>query len=108
MTALLHTVTITGTEDNPRIEFACHGTIGAECHSYPDCDCETWDRDHEHPYVQQDECWMKSFFDNAEQGAVDPMPEMLAESDIFVGMSGPITTHFNNEYIEWEFAEVPS
>lgn len=102
----LHTVTITGDEDRPGIEFTCHGDRDAECHSYPDCKCETWIRgDHEHEFVPHDECWMKSYFDNADEGGVAPPPEGLVDDDIKVGASGPITAHFNGEYIEWEFTE---
>lgn len=107
MTEHLHTVDITGDEDSPRIDFTCHGDRTAECHSYPDCKCETWIRgDHEHPFAPHDDCWMKSYFDNADQGGVDPMPEFLAEGDIAIGASGPINAYFNGEYIEWDFSEV--
>ncbi|AEQ21115.1 hypothetical protein E3_1950 [Rhodococcus phage E3] len=99
----LHTVTITGTEDSPKIEFVCHGDRDSDCHSYPDCRCERWDRDdHEHPFVPHDQCWMQAWFD---EGATDPMAETLDECpDLKVGMSGPIESVFLFDYIEWEFA----
>ncbi|WP_280455450.1 hypothetical protein [Nocardia brasiliensis] len=104
----LHFVAITGTADSPKIEFTCRGDRDAECHSFPDRDCEVWTRgDHEHPFVLHEKCWMASFFDNAGWGAIDPMPEMLAESEITPGVAGPISTHFNGEYIEWEFVDGP-
>lgn len=104
MTDHLHTVAITGDEDHPKIEFTCHGDRDAQCHSYPDCKCESWiPGDHEHPFVAHDECWMKSWFDNAEQGAVEPFPENFAECEIKPGMSGPIKTEFHYDYVEWEF-----
>lgn len=100
----LHTVEITGSTDSPKIEFTCHGDRAAECHSYPDCKCETWHRhDPCHPFVAHDKCWMQPFFDNAAWGAIDPLPETFADCDITPGMSGPITTSFNGEYIEWDF-----
>lgn len=103
----LHTVTIAGTEDDPKIEFTCHGDRDAECHNYPDCDCERWTRSgHEHEFVPHDDCWMKTFFDNADDGGVNPQPEYLAEDDITVGMSGPIKTYFDIDgFIEWEFVD---
>ncbi|WP_029923897.1 hypothetical protein [Nocardia otitidiscaviarum] len=106
MTEHLHTATITGTEDRPRIEFRCAGDRTAECHQYPDCRCESWVRgEHEHPFVSHDECWLVSWFDNADDGGVEPMPEYLSEGDITPGMSGPIKTHFTGDYVEWEFIE---
>ncbi|MGW4126386.1 hypothetical protein [Nocardia sp. NPDC004711] len=104
----LHTVTIKAGEPWPSIEFTCHGDRDSECHSYPDCECESWTPgDHEHPFVPHDECWMQAWFANAADGAVDPMPESLADCDITVGMSGPIETSFRGEYVEWEFIEGP-
>ncbi|MFG1794244.1 hypothetical protein [Nocardia sp. NPDC049149] len=102
----LHTVVITGDEDAPQIQFTCHGDRTSECHSYPDCQCETWIRgNHEHPFAPHDDCWMKSFFDNADSGGVAPPPECLADDGVELGASGPIEAHFNGEYIEWEFIE---
>ena len=112
MSEALHTVTITGTPDEPAIEFRCHGDRDSECHRFPDaCACETWfpnddddSKDAEgHPRVVHDHCWMRGHFDHADEGGVDPMPECLAESDIKIGDSGPITAYFNGEFIEWEF-----
>lgn len=112
MTEHLHAVTITGTVDDPEIEFTCHGDRDSECHSYPDCECEVWGNDHAHLFVPHDDCWMRSWFDRAaddpeEYGPIHPMPDQLAEEDCTVGMSGPIRTHFNGEFIEWEFIEQP-
>lgn len=102
----LHWVTITGTAEDPRIEFVCHGDRAAECHSYPDCECEAWIRgEHEHEFVPHNTCWMKPFFDNADDGGVSPTPELLEEEGITVGMSGPIVTHFDEVFIEWEFID---
>lgn len=102
----LHWVKITGDARHPQIEFTCHGDRDAECHSYPHCECETWIRgEHEHEFVPHDTCWMKSFFDNADDGGISPAPELLEEEGITVGMSGPIVTHFEEVFIEWEFIE---
>ncbi|MBF6254441.1 hypothetical protein IU414_06435 [Nocardia farcinica] len=102
----LHTVAITGTEDAPKIKFTCHGGRDAECHQYPDCECETWEPGHEHPFAPHEECWMQSWFDNAAAGAVEPGPEFLADCGIEVGRCGPIKTRSRvPDYIEWEFTE---
>lgn len=104
--SVLHTVTVTGEEDGPRIQFTCHGDRDSECHIFPDCGCETWIRgEHEHPSVPHGLCWMQDWFDN---DSIDPSaqdPTALADCGYRPGMSGPITTHFNGEYIEWEFTE---
>ncbi|MEV0357157.1 hypothetical protein AB0H71_13955 [Nocardia sp. NPDC050697] len=106
MSEHLHWVAITGTEDNPRIEFTCRGGRDAKCHQYPDCKCETWDAEHEHPFVPHDECWMQDWFDNE---GIDPMAEFLYDIEwpgYRVGFSGPITTQSRvPDYIEWRFAE---
>lgn len=98
----LHTVAITGDKEHPRIEFTCNGGTESACHNYPGCDCESWDDDHHHPKVTHELCWMQHWFDNdcispmAEQGALD-------DCEYKVGMSGPITTEFCHDFVEWEF-----
>lgn len=105
----LHTVTIAGAEDSPEIEFTCHGGQHSLCHLYPDCDCESWGADHEHPAVVHDECWLKSWFDmlvtevGRDYGPVCPMPADLGDEGYQVGMSGPIIAYFDGEVVHWEF-----
>ena len=102
----LHTVTITGDEEHPRIEFTCHGGIESACHNYPGCDCESWERvGHPHSIVPHDECWMQGWFDN---DCISPMGEQssLDDCEYKVGMSGPINTEFCHDYVEWEFVPV--
>ena len=94
----VHEVKIT---DDLKIQFTCHSDQHAECRNYPDCQCESWDDDHEHPKVPQPECWMQAWFDN---DGIDPMSENLEDCEYRPGMSGPIKTYFCEEYIEWEFA----
>ncbi|WP_084969438.1 hypothetical protein [Prescottella equi] len=101
MSTHLHTVTITGTDEQPRIEFTCHGDRNSECHSYPDCECESWNRDdHPHPFAPHDECWMQPWFDN---DCTSPMAETIDECEMKVGMSGPIEAEFADDYVEWTF-----
>lgn len=102
----LHTVAITGDEEHPRIEFTCHGGAESACHNYPACDCESWDDDHHHPKVTHLECWMQGWFDN---DCISPMAEDVVMPTVdndhgyTVGMSGPITTIFCHDFVEWEF-----
>lgn len=105
MSEHLHTVRITGPAEHPTLKFTCHGGRDAECHSYPACECPNWGSDHEHPFVPHDECWMQSWFDNADNGGAEPMPEFFAECGIRPGMSGPIKTVFCQDYVEWSFIE---
>lgn len=107
MSEHLHTVTITGDEDNPKIEFTCHGDREAVCHWYPDCDCELYllgsDKDDNgHQFVAHDLCWMKTWFDT---DRLDPSTDSLTENELKPGMTGSIDVNFCDEYIEWEFVD---
>jgi len=112
MTEHLHYVSIAGTTDKPRIEFTCRGGQDAECHRYPDCDCEVYLLGEEvdeagHPFVKHDECWMKSWFDNGSTApcADDPIT-LLDDCGYRPGMSGPINVEsYVPDYVEWEFIE---
>ena len=101
-TKALHTVTITGDEEHPRIEFTCNGGTESDCHNYPGCDCESWDDDHHHPKVTHLTCWMQSWFDN---DCISPMAEKnaLEECGYHVGMGGQVTATYLRDFIEWEF-----
>ncbi|OZC55124.1 hypothetical protein CH289_07805 [Rhodococcus sp. RS1C4] len=99
-----HTVRIT--EDG--LEFTCHCDRNADCHRYPDCECESWDADHEseygHPPAPHDECWMQAWFDNdCVCPNLDCIDDHKGEAEI--GMSGPITAAFCEDYVEWEFTD---
>ncbi len=116
----LHTVTIHGdtiTEDgdtyyeNVRIEFVCAGDETSPCHQYPDCGCEYWDDDHEtdrgpeHAPVPHEKCWMQDWFDN---DAAEPNSERIempfvGDEVLKPGMSGPITTSSELDYVVWKF-----
>lgn len=106
MTDTLHTVEITGNPDDAatwQIKFTCHGDSTAKCHQYPDCDCETWGSEHDHPFAPHEKCWMQDWFDN---DGIDPSTDNLADCDYRAGMFGPITTSsYVPDYIEWHFAE---
>ena len=103
----LHTVEIAGTEGDPAVKFTCHGDAESPCHRYPDCDCEEWPSDetaHIHPYTTHDECWMQPWFDN---DCVSPASHAVIGCDLGyqVGMSGPVKTTFEGDFVGWEFIE---
>lgn len=110
----LHTVAITGDEDDPRIEFTCSGTRKSQCHSYPDCDCDVYSLgaksdDAGHPFIAHDACWLQAWFDN---GNVAPSPEDLTDRDFYdddirPGMTGPIAVEFADDCVDWEFMNAP-
>ena len=114
-----HFVTVTpvepdedGWRDEATVKFECRGDRDSKCHSYPDCDCEYWDEDHEkeHPFVKHAECWMTGWFESecghsyvgadAEENCMNDtgVPRDMARS-------GPITSTFDMDgFVEWEFA----
>ena len=103
----LHTVTITGTADGPKLEFDCAGGRDARCHDYPGCECEGWDWDADEECahsVPHGACWMVAWFAN---GDTAPSASTLGDVDYRVGMSGPIsaTTCEDTCCVEWEFIE---
>ena len=90
-----HTIT-----DDLKIEFTCNGDRSSLCHQYPDCECETWSEGHPHPMASHDRCWMQDWFDN---DGTDPQTETLTDVEYTTGMSGPIWTSFQEDYVEWGF-----
>jgi len=59
MTVAVHRVVWhTWAEDSFNVSFHCDGDQTADCRNYPNCGCETWDDDHEHPSVPQATCWV--------------------------------------------------
>lgn len=110
----LHFVAVKHTRDDEGdiistdITFECRGDRASKCHSYPDCYCESWGAEHEHPLAPHDDCWLVSWFDagvdttsyDGEDGSSE-YEWMLPER------SGPIETEFD-ECVIWRWAEVPS
>lgn len=96
--------------DRPTVKFECRGNRDSDCHSYPDCDCEYWDEDHEreHAHVKHDECWMQAFFES-EAGHVYNGPDAYDMDDSGIPRdmerSGFITSAYDIDgFVEWEFA----
>lgn len=102
---------IDGVEMTPDVEFTCAGDSTAECHNYPDCDCEAWDDGHEDEYGEgherkpHDECWMQDWFDNDEHCYDGEDSDDMGDYGIprNFNRSGPIKASFEMEYISWDF-----
>lgn len=117
-----HTVTVTtrivdeGTENEQRvvdrITFKCRAAADADCRTYPDCDCESWswndagthdEAGHERKHGRR--CWLADWFDAdgacyVGEGADDMRDDQVPALD----RSGPITTTWCEDYIEWDWA----
>lgn len=115
-----HHVTVTpaepdedGWRDEATVTFECRGNRDSKCHSYPDCDCEFWNDDHDkdHPFVKHGECWMTDWFKSGVGhvygGAdADDMDENCVPRDM--ARSGFITGAFDIDgFIEWDFITTP-
>lgn len=96
--------------DEATIKFECRGGRDSQCHSYPDCECESWDSEHDkdHPFTKHDECWMQGWFES-EAGHVyggadaDDRDDSCVPRDM--RRSGPITATYEYDgYVEWRFA----
>lgn len=97
--------------DEAQVKFECRGDRDSQCHSYPDCECESWDSEHdkEHPFAKHDECWMQGWFDS-DVGHVydgpdgDDRDENCVPRDM--DKSGPIVASFDIDgFVEWRFVE---
>lgn len=85
----------------------------AECHTYPACECESWNAEHAKEYgpgheaVKHEKCWMQDWFD---------APGVSYEGDEFTDMTdtgipedmnrqGYITTECDGETLTFEFED---
>lgn len=97
-----HYVTYDATEED--LTFTCTGDETAGCHNYPDCECETWGPDHEHPFTPHATCWMAHWFNEGnvhyfgdnEDGNGSPT----------ISFSGRIETEFDRDCILWSWVGV--
>jgi hypothetical protein len=112
MTTLVHHVTVTPSTEYrpPSAQFECRGDITSPCHRYPDCECESWDVDHDenHPATPHDECWMTGWFES-ENGATYDGPDGYDMNDNGLpndmDRSGPIQAHYDLEgFVSWKWA----
>lgn len=89
------------------LKFECRGDRDSTCHIYPDCDCESYDEEHEkeHPSVPHDDCvvlpWLdeccgETCFTGADGDPVDFPGEIPAGS-------GPISVVWD-ECLSWSWA----
>lgn len=109
----VHFVTVTSNgEDMPAtVKFECRGNRDSKCHSYPNCECEYWDDEHEqeHPFVQHDECWMQGWFDNNMHVYDGPDGYDMRDNCVPDGMnrSGEISACYDLDgFVEWQFKGV--
>ena len=122
MSTNYHTVTVKtrlddeGTPDEARsvesVRFNCTAPEGADCRSYPECDCEQFDwndaKTHDgagHIRVTGRECFLKGWFDA--EGAVYVGPDEDDRRDDYVpaiDRTGLIAVSFTDEWPEWEWA----
>lgn len=116
-----HRVTVTtvlrdeGTPDEvrevDRITFECSAADDADCHTYPECTCETWmwdetgkaDQDG-HPRVAGQQCWLTSWFDAPGHSYVgDGGDDMRDDYVPPIDRAGHIVYDFMDEWVEWDF-----
>lgn len=116
-----HRVTVTVTpaddpEDRPEVDirFACTAPEGAECRTYPDCDCESFTEGdvpgHDgsgHPYIAGRQCWLADWFDG--NGAVFDGPDSELWEDHehpAIARAGTIDVQWECDYINWHFVTI--
>ncbi len=106
MSENLHTVTVTvvDADHDARVEFHCAGDETAPCHQYPDCACQSWDDDHEHPNAPHARCWIAAWFDTDSTEYVGADADDIARPT--VAHAGPITLSGVGDwdYLTWEWA----
>lgn len=111
----LHHVTVTHTRDaegeitSTHVAFECRGDRTSPCHQYPDCDCESYDEEHDdnHQAVPHDECAVDAWFatgcgetcyTDGTLGGIYDNPDRIPER------SGPVDTEWD-ECIQWSWAD---
>lgn len=81
----------------------CEGGARAECHVYPDCECDFWDFEegadkHRHPDVPHAECWAIQW---TNASSLDDTSEAeLPESEIH---DGPVELVWEGDYMLWRY-----
>jgi hypothetical protein len=82
--------------------FTCTFDTTADCHQYPDCECESWTTEgHEHPSSAHDACYLADWYKRPEDTA-----EMFIEDGSMMpeNASGPIDIEWD-EFPLWYFEE---
>lgn len=103
MSSATHTIDFN--VEGGELKFRCHGDETSDCHQYPNCHCEWWGDDHEHPKVPHGHCWMDEWFANegteytGDDGETNTFGTRPTKS-----RTGPITTDFQVDYLEWNWA----
>ena len=95
-------------EGSVTLAFTCRGQEASACHIYPECGCEFWDNDHEHPSLPHANCWLTDWFSNHDEGGASyhgaDAEEGGNSSYPPITKSGFIATIFADEWVEWEWA----
>lgn len=112
------------------VRFVCDGTSEAPCHSFPDCDCETWTFElhgvrkgqvlagtsvakedvppapgHE-DVIHDNACWVDPWFNAALTDPADWIDAYVGEDEITETelRSGAIESIWEGDYMTWEYA----
>lgn len=104
----LHQVVFTKTEDGHTLAFTCLGDKTSKCHQYPDCGCDFWDDNHEHPKTAHDDCWLVSWFsgDSASYVGEDAITNCPCREQEYcppATRTGFIDAHLSDDWVEWEW-----
>lgn len=82
----------------------CEGGANAECHVYPDCDCEYWDHEegtdkHRHPSVPHATCWAIEWT-NATDLSDSSDDELFGDQIV----PGRVELTWEGDYVLWRYA----
>ncbi len=99
----IHSVTWS---DGRKPTFTCDGDRSSKCHSFPDCDCETWSEDHNerHPFVTHEaECWVINWLNAFGGDTYQPSDDDLPGDIVPPHIDGPIEWDWD-ESVNWRYA----
>lgn len=87
--------------------FTCTAPADAACHQYPDCECEHWGDDHEHPTVTHATCWLTEWYrlGDIDQMYIDPTERGTFTAEMPLNASGEIDIEFD-ECPLWSFIDL--
>ncbi|HCF99586.1 MAG TPA: hypothetical protein DEV93_03480 [Chloroflexi bacterium] len=94
--ALVHFISHVHDTDTIYVKYECRAGKGAQCHTYPDCECDGWS-DCDHTKVQHDECWTEPWMNDSCKDECFTGPNGTPVHD------GPVHISFNGDCIDWEY-----
>jgi len=91
------------------LTFTCTAPPDAECRTYPDCECESWERagdvdQNGHPYTSGQECWLQGWFDN---GGIEYTGPDAEDGQPTIERTGAVEHEFAYDYVQWQWADEP-